>query len=113
MDSLAGNRRALGISYYMMGMIFYAINKKDSALLSLKKSIPISKSIRNLPNMIKTHELMAKIYEEKNQLITINVSLKKSKRIQRQFFNLEEHGQISRNRFPVYELPQRKNNTVS
>ncbi len=94
MDSLSGNRRALGISYFLLGQIYYALNKKDSALMALKKSIPISKSIRNLSTMIKTHQLMAMIYEERNQLSQATSHLRLVSQYKDSLYNLEENGQI-------------------
>ncbi|MBI1770331.1 MAG: hypothetical protein HYR67_18330 [Bacteroidetes bacterium] len=112
MDSLAGNRRALGISYFMMGKIFYAVNKKDSALLSLTKSIPISKSIRNLPTLIKTHELIAMIYEEKSQLVESTYHLKLLSAYKDSLYNLEEHGQIQEI-LSGYELASKEKTILS
>lgn len=94
MDSISGNRRALGISYYMMGQIYYALNKKDSALYALKKCIPISKSIRSLPNMIRAHQLMSTIYEERKQFNEATLHAKMTSQYKDSLYNLEENGQI-------------------
>jgi signal transduction histidine kinase len=94
MDSLSGNRRALGISYFLRGQIYYALNKKDSALISLRKSLPISKGIRNLSTMIKTHQLVAQIYEERNQLALASAHLKMVSQYKDSLYNLDENGQI-------------------
>jgi signal transduction histidine kinase len=94
MDSLSGNRRALGISFFQLGQIYDALNKKDSALITLKKSIPITKSIRNISTMIKTHLLMAKIYEERNQLDQATSHLIMVSQYKDSLYNQEENGQI-------------------
>lgn len=93
-DSLSGNRRALGIAYFMLGQIYYALNKKDSALISLRKSIPISKSIRSLPNMIRANQLIAKIYQERKQFSEATSHLELVNLYKDSLYNLEENGQI-------------------
>jgi signal transduction histidine kinase len=93
-DSLSGNRRALGISYSMLGQIYYAINKKDSALDALKKCLPISSSVRGLPNLIKANQLMAKIYEERKQFKEVSLHLALVNQYKDSLYNLEKNGQI-------------------
>lgn len=93
-DSLSGNRRALGIAYFMSGQIYYELGKKDSALLALRKSIPISKSIRSLPNMIKTNQLIAKIYQERKQFSEATAHLALVNVYKDSLYDLEENGQI-------------------
>lgn len=93
-DSLTGNRRALGIAYFMKGQIHYALNQKDSALICLKKSIPISRSIRSLPNMIRTNQLIAKIYQERKQFNEAATHLALVSTYKDSLYNLEENGQI-------------------
>jgi signal transduction histidine kinase len=93
-DSLGGNRRALGIAYFMQGQIYYALNKKDSALIALRKSIPISRSIRSLPNMIRTNQLIAKIYQERKQFQEATTHLAMVSLLKDSLYNLEENGQI-------------------
>lgn len=94
MDSLSGNRRALGISYFILGQIYYAVNKKDSAMLALKRSVPISLSIRNLSTMIKTHRLIATVYEERNQLKDANAHLKLVSQYKDSLYDFEKNEQI-------------------
>jgi signal transduction histidine kinase len=93
-DSLSGNRRALGISYFMLGQIYYALNKKDSALSVLKKSIPVSRSIRNLPNLIRANQLIAKVYQERKQFSEATMHLALVSQYKDSLYNLEENGQI-------------------
>src|SRR5579859_1672242 len=94
MDSLSGNRRALGISYYLAAEIYYDLNKKDSALIFLKKSIPLNLQIRNLPNMIRTHGLVATIYREKGLLALAIQHLQLVDQYKDSLYNLERSGQI-------------------
>ncbi len=94
MDSLSNNRRALGITYCMTAEIYYGLHKNDSALIFLKKSIPVNLEIRNLHNMIRTHQLMSKIFEEKGDPINSIRHMKLVSVYKDSLYDRERNGQI-------------------
>jgi signal transduction histidine kinase len=78
----------------MQAQIYYSLNKKDSALIALRKGISIGRLIRSLPNLIRANQLIAKIYQEKNQFKEASAHLALVSVYKDSLYNLEENGQI-------------------
>ncbi len=76
MDKFAGNDRGLSIAYGIHAEVLYALNKKDSAIYFLNKSLEIEKHLHNLPNIIRDHQLLAKVYEDKQNTKAVIKNLK-------------------------------------
>jgi len=62
--------------------------------MALTKSIPINIKIRSLPTMIKTHQLMATIFQERNQLSLANNHLQLASQYKDSLFDFEKNFQI-------------------
>jgi two-component system, sensor histidine kinase and response regulator len=107
LDSLAGNRRALGISYYQAALDAIHMNKMDSAILLLKKSIPINQEIRNLITLIKVHSLLGDIYLEQKQAERAVRELKVASQYKDSLYNTERNGQIQEMQ-SIYELSSKE-----
>jgi signal transduction histidine kinase len=65
-DSLVGNRRALGIAYYRVAQNEYALGNRELAMKQLRESIRISSDIGNLNWQIRAHELLSTYYLQNN-----------------------------------------------
>ena len=93
-DSLVGNRRALGISYYQVAQNENALGNKDKAVAQLKESIRISSEIGNLNWQIRAHDLLATFYLDGNQPALAAEELKKVSKFKDELYNSEKSGQI-------------------
>lgn len=67
LDSIVGNRRSQGIGYYQLAQNLVMLGKSDSAILLLKRSIPINHELQNFSILIKSHSLLADIYSQQNK----------------------------------------------
>jgi two-component system, sensor histidine kinase and response regulator len=94
-DSLVGNRRALGIAYFQSARDAVQFNKFDSAILLLRKSIPINKEMHNLTTLIKVHKLLANIYEQQRKSDLAIRELNIASEYKDSLYNLEKTGQIA------------------
>jgi len=110
LDSLVGNLRALGISYVQMAQNAYYLKKTDSAILLLKKSIPINNKIDNLAVLVNAHKLLATIYEETKKTDLAVAHLKLASQYKDSLYNAEKNGQIQEMQ-SLYEL-EAKDNTI-
>ncbi|HYC85514.1 MAG TPA: tetratricopeptide repeat-containing sensor histidine kinase, partial [Chryseosolibacter sp.] len=106
-DSLAGNRRALGITYYQAALDALHTNKTDSAIILLKKSIPINKQIRNLNTLIKVHALLGDIYLNQRKPELAVREHKLSSLYKDSLYNTERSGQIQEMQ-SLYELSSKE-----
>lgn len=103
LDSITGNRRALGISYYQAGLDAVYLKNMDSALIFLKKSIPINQEMRNLLTLIKVHELLADIHLGRKQPDLAARELKLVSQYKDSLYHAERAGQIQE-MLSLYEL---------
>lgn len=93
-DSLVGNRRGLGISYYQVAQNEYALQNRKKAITQLKHSIRISNEIGNLTWQIKGHELLSAFYLESNLPELAATELQKVSQLKDDLYNSEKNGQI-------------------
>lgn len=93
-DSIVGNNRALGISYYQAALDAIHLNQIDSAVMLLKKSIPINRQIQNPSIQIKVHALLADIYREQKKHELAFEELKLANQYKDSLYNAEKSGQI-------------------
>lgn len=106
-DSLVGNRRALGITYYQAALDKVHLGQLDTALLLLKKSISISRELRNLSALIKAHSLMASIHMEKKSPADAVKELKIASLYKDTLYSTEKSGQIQE-MASLYELSSKE-----
>lgn len=110
LDSLVGNKRAIGIAYLQAGQIAFNMNKPDSAIYYLKKSIPISLSINNYSALVRIHQLIATIYEQEKKPSLAIQHLNLAFQYKDSLYNTEKAGQIQEMQ-SLYEL-ESKNKTI-
>lgn len=109
-DSLVGNRRGLGISYYQVGQNEYALGNKLKAVTMLQHSTRISSEIGNLTWQVKAHELLASFYLEEKKPALAAAELQKVSRFKDELYNSEKSGQIQEMQ-SLHEL-EAKENTI-
>jgi two-component system, sensor histidine kinase and response regulator len=110
MDSLAKNRRALGISYYQAALIAFHLNQLDKATSLLKNSLRISEELNNLSNKIRAHTLQAEIHKKKKLSDLALKELQLASSFKDSLYNVEKSGQIQEMK-SLYEL-ESKDKTI-
>jgi len=93
-DSLVGNRRALGIAYYQVAQNEYALGNRKKAIAQLKQSIRINNDIGNLNWQIKAHELLSEFYLENNLASLAAGELQMVNKFKDELYNSQKNGQI-------------------
>jgi two-component system sensor histidine kinase/response regulator len=110
LDSVVGNKRALGISFYYAALNASKLNHPDSAIRFLKKSIDFSNSVYNLSSLIRAHTLLADIYTDTNQPALAAEQLRLVSQYKDSLYNAEKSGQIQEMK-SLYEL-ESKDRTI-
>jgi two-component system, sensor histidine kinase and response regulator len=111
MDSLVGNSRALGISYYLAGQNLYKLQKTDSAARLLTKAIPYSERVSNYSVLINVHDLLAEIDLKKNNLAEAVSHLKQVSQLKDSVYNTQKNAQLQATE-SLYEI-ESKEETIS
>jgi two-component system sensor histidine kinase/response regulator len=93
-DSLVGNQRGLGISYYQVAQNEYALGNMQKAIAQLKQSIRINSKIGNLSWQIRAHELLATLYLETKRPALAAAELQQVSKFKDELYNSEKNGQI-------------------
>ena len=93
-DSLVGNRRALGISYYQVAQNEHALGNVEKAIAQLKQSIRISGEIGNLNWQIRAHEFLSSLYIDSDMPDLAAAELLKANKYKDDLYNAEKSGQI-------------------
>jgi two-component system sensor histidine kinase/response regulator len=106
-DSLVHNRRALALSYYQASLDAIHRNKMDSAIVLLKKSIPINHEISNIASLIKVHTLLGQIYHEQRKPELEVLELKLASQYKDSLYNSEKSAQIQEMQ-TLYELSSKE-----
>lgn len=107
-DSMVGNRRGLGISYYQAGQNEYALGNKHKAISMLQQSTRISSEIGNLTWQIKAHELLSTFYVEQNKPALAAAELRKVSAFKDELYNSEKSGQVQEMQ-SLHELDAKEN----
>lgn len=110
LDSIVGNKRALGISFYHAAQNANKLSQPDSAIAFLKKSIALGNSIYNLSSLIRAHTLLADIYTDTNQPALAAEQLRLVSQYKDSLYNAEKSGQIQEIK-SLYEL-ESKDRTI-
>ena len=110
MDTLVGNRRALGVAYFSAAQNEHALKNLPNAERLLKHSIRISHEIGNLTWLVRAHELMANIYLDTKKSDLAVVHLQLANHYQDSLYNSEKSGQVQEMQ-SLYEL-EGKENTI-
>lgn len=109
-DSLVGNRRGLGISYYQVAQNEDALGNKSKAISMLQHAIRINSEIGNLTWQIKAHELLSTFYLQQNKPERAAAELQKVSRFKDELYNSEKSGQVQEMQ-SLHEL-EAKENTI-
>ena len=107
-DSLVGNRRALGVSHYQLAQNEQALGNRNKAVAHLKRSISIANEIGNLTWQIKAHELLSSLYLQDNKPALAAVELQKVSAFKDELYNSEKNGQIQEMQ-SLHELESKEN----
>ncbi len=107
-DSLVGNRRGLGISYYQVAQNEFALGNRQIAIQQLKHSIRISSEIGNLTSQVKAHDLLADFYLRTNQPALAASELQQVSQFKDELYNSEKNGQIQEMQ-SLHELDAKEN----
>ena len=110
LDSLVKNRRALGVSYFMAAHILAQAKRYDEAITSLKNSIRISQELHNLTNIIRSHSLLADIYQAKHETGKAYFHLKTASSFKDSLYSMEKNAQIEEMK-ALYDM-ESKNKTI-
>jgi two-component system sensor histidine kinase/response regulator len=102
-DSLVGNRRALGISFYQSALDAVHTGNLDTAILFLYKSIPVNQQMHNLATLIKVHMLLSDIYIKQNKKDLAITHLKLVTQYKDSLYTTEKAGQVQEMQ-SLYEL---------
>ncbi len=109
-DSLVGNRRGLGISYYQVAQNEFALGNRERAVQQLRQSIRINNEIGNLTWQIKAHDLLANFYLQTDQPALAAIELQQVSTFKDELYNSEKNGQIQEMQ-SLHEL-EAKENTI-
>lgn len=110
MDSLVGNRRALGVSYLLIAQNASVMKQYDSAVLWLKKSIRINRGLSNLNTLVRAHTLLADVYSAMGETTLAVEQLRLANQFKDSLYNAERNGHIQEMQ-SLYEL-ERKDKTI-
>ena len=102
-DSLMHNMRGLGVSYFQAAQVEVERNHLPEALRLLARSIQIGAGINNLPNLIKAHTLMAKIYTRLKIPEKVITELTQIALYKDSLYSIEKSGQIEEMK-SIYEI---------
>ena len=107
-DSMVGNLRGLGISYYQVAQNEHALGNRQKAISQLKHSIRINSEIGNLTWQIRARELLSAFYLEDNNPSLAAVELQTVSRFKDELYNSEKNGQIQEMQ-ALHELESKEN----
>jgi signal transduction histidine kinase len=107
-DSLVGNRRALGVAHYQIAQNESALGNYRKAIAHLKRSISISNEIGSLTWRIKAHELLARLYLEQSETALAATEFQRVSAFKDELYNSEKNGQIQEMR-SLHELESKEN----
>lgn len=94
LDSLVGNTRALGFSYFYAADIAYRQQHYNRAIHYLERSIALNDRIHNLALQVRAHTLLAEIYVKTGRGIAAVQQLKRVSILKDSLYNAEESRQI-------------------
>lgn len=94
LDSLVGNRRALGIAYYQVAQNENALGNTPKAIAQLKQSIRINSDIGNLIWQIRAHELLSQLYIDSDMGSLAASELQQVSKFKDELYNSEKSGQV-------------------
>lgn len=107
LDSLVGNRRALGIAYYQAALNEYNLKHADRSVELLKKSISLVKEIGTFNTLIRAHGLLAEIYSSQGKTDLAFQQMKITSQFKDSLYNTEKSGQIQEMQ-SLYELGKKE-----
>jgi two-component system, sensor histidine kinase and response regulator len=103
LDTLTGNKRGLGISYYLAAQNERAMKNLPNAERLFKHSIRINKDIGNLMWLVRSHDRLAELYVQINQPALAAEQFRLVSEYKDSLYNAEKSGQIQEMQ-SLYEL---------
>jgi len=107
LDSITGNTRALSISKFLAAQSEWQFGNRKTAIKLVKESIRISEEINNQQWLMRSHELLARLYKEEGNLQKANEELEQVIKYKDSFFNIEKSGQAQEMQ-SLYELDSKQ-----
>jgi len=107
-DSLVGNIRALGVSYFQTAQDHYYLHDTERSIRLLKRSIVLTKEIGNLNMMIKAHNLLADIYFDQGKTKDAFDQIELVSQFKDSLYSTLRNGQIQEMQ-ALYELGNKEN----
>jgi len=111
LDSLVGNRRAQGITYLLIAQNASVLNKYDSAIHWLKRSITINRELSNINTLVRAHTLLADVYYATGKPALAVEQLRLANQFKDSLYNAERNGHIQEMQ-SLYEL-ETKDRTIN
>jgi signal transduction histidine kinase len=94
LDSLVGNTRALGFSYFYSADIAFRRRQYDRAIYYLGRSMALNDRIHNLALQVRAHTLLADVYTQMGRGIPAAQQLKRVSILKDSLYNAEKNRQI-------------------
>lgn len=108
MDSLVGNRRALGTSFFQAAQNEYYVGNTKQSIRYLIRSIALSKEIGNLSTLIKAYSFLSEIYFSQGKTGEAFKQIKIVNQLKDSLYSTERNGQIQEMQ-SIYELGNKEN----
>jgi two-component system, sensor histidine kinase and response regulator len=107
-DSLVGNMRALGVSYFQAAQDEYYLHNTERSIRYLNKSIELTGSIGYLNIQIRARNLLAEIYFNEGNPAQAYKEIKLANQLKDSLYSAERNGQIQEMQ-SLYELENKEN----
>lgn len=106
-DSLVGNIRALGVSYYQTAQDDYYLHNTERSIRYLRRSIELTRAIGNLSMTINAHNLLSDIYFSQGNAVEAYKQSKLVSQFKDSLYSAERNGQIMEMQ-SLYELENKE-----
>jgi two-component system sensor histidine kinase/response regulator len=107
-DSLVGNMRALGVSYFQTAQDEYYLHNTERSIRYLNKSIEVTGSMGYLNIQIRARNLLAEIYFNEGNPAQAYKEIKLANQLKDSLYSAERNGQIQEMQ-SLYELGNKEN----
>ena len=107
-DSLVGNMRALGVSYFQTAQDEYYLHNTERSIRYLNKSIELTGAIGYLNIQIRARNLLAEIYFNEGRPAQAYKEIKLANQLKDSLYSAERNGQIQEMQ-SLYELENKEN----
>ena len=107
LDSLVGNKRALGIAYFQAALNEYNLNNTGRSIALLNSAMPLLEEMENFNTLIKAHTLLSKIYNDQHKPDLAFGEMQTVSQMKDSLYSAERNGQIQEMQ-SLYELGKKE-----